>query len=239
MVDAIECSSEIDTSAFNNPELFQLYLRDNILSRICVSMPCKIVSYNRATHIAKVKPLFNFKYENGPTVESAEMQDVEVRRIMAGGFLIDFPIAAGDTGWLIAVDRDASDIKERSGSALPCSSAVNTYVSGFWIPDQWGSDTRLGISGVDENRLVVQSKDGTQKISVGSSDIKITATTVTIDSPTTTITGAVNITGAVTMANALTVAGLTTCNGDVKNAAGTSLTTHKHTDPGPSPIPGT
>ena len=225
---AIECPSEIDTAAFKNPELMMLRFRNSIMRSISVSMPCKIVSYDRTTHLATVKPLLNFKYFHCPVVESDEIPDVEILRMMAGGFLIDFPIAAGDTGWLIAVDRDALDVKTRSGTALPRSSVVNSYKSGFWIPDQWGDDTKLNISGVDENRLVIMSKDGAQKISLGGSDINVVATSVNI-------TGDVNVTGNLAVSGTIKETG-----------ADVTLSTHTHKENGvvgnpesQSPTPGT
>jgi len=222
MVDgAIECPSDIDTSAFNNPELFHKRLKDNLLDRVCVSMPCKIVSYDRVKHLATVKPLLNFKYANGPTIEYDVIPDVEILRMMAGGFLIDLPLNAGDTGWLIAVDRDSLDVKERSNNALPRSTLVNSYKSGYWIPDQWGSESKLQISGVDANRLVIQSKDGTQKISVGASDIHITASVVNITAPTTNISGNVNIGGKLDVV------------GKIKETtANVTLSTHTHKENG-------
>jgi len=275
---AIECASDIDTSAFKNPELFHTEFRDRILEMVCVSMPCKIVSYNRATHLATVKPLVNFKYANGPTVEWKTIPDVEIRRIMAGGFVIDFPINEGDTGWLIAVDRDSLDAKERSNTALPRSSIVNSYKSGFWIPDQWGSDKKLGVCGitrdaqdvpVDESgRLVIENKNGSQKISIGSGDIKVyagdmttnvtnnknvsVAVKTTVSSPTIDITASsetkltspsIKFIGDVEITGKLTVSDIITASGDLVDMNGTKFSTHKHPTAAQgspsSPTPGT
>lgn len=175
------CAPNIDTTSFQNQEMFYEELKYNFISGIHVSIPCKIISYDRDVHLATVQVMYLYELVNGKTIVGPEIKNIELIRIMAGGFLIDFPIKAGDTGWLLAVDRDCYDIKRESSQRKPASSDINGYKTGFWIPDQWGSDTKLGISGVDANRLTIQSKDGTQKVSIGASDISITATTLYVN----------------------------------------------------------
>jgi hypothetical protein len=120
---------------------------------------------------------------------------------MAGGFLIDFPIKKGDTGWLFAVDRDCYQVKQLSKPSLPSNSQVNCYKTGFWIPDQWGSEEKLGVENVDDGRLIIMSKDGSQKISIGNEDIKIYGTSISIYGDV-NIDGDLNVTGKIKEVNA-------------------------------------
>ena len=213
----------LDTTALEDPQGFFNSIIDRCAENVRVSIPCRIERYDRVNHIADLRVLFNWQMADGSIINGCVLKNITIRRLLAGGFLIDFPILEGDTGWLFACDRDAYDSKKESAPRLPTTPLVDSYGSGFWIPDQWGSDSKLGISGVDDGRLVIQSKDGTQKISVGNQDI--------------TITGTVNINGT------LNVSELITANGDLKNADGTSFTTHTHPTAGTgypsSPTPGT
>lgn len=213
----------MNTTVFSNPNLFFKTLERQILNKVCVSMPCQIVSYDRDTHVAEVRPMLNYRVKACPDSECSNIK-IEIRRMMAGGFLIDFPIAKDDTGWLIAVDRDCYQVKNTSKPALPAGAQCNCYKTGFWIPDQWGSQEKLGIANVDENRLVIQSKDGTQKISVGDGDIHITATKVYVTAPNTEISGNVSIGGNLNVVGTIK-----------ETTANVTLSTHTHKENG---VPG-
>lgn len=214
----------LNQTALENPQEFFDCVVDRCKERINVMLPCCIEKYDRSKHIADLRILFNWKMADGSVVDGCVLYDITIRRLLAGGFLIDFPIAVGDTGWIFACDRDAYDSKVESKPRLPPTPYCNSFASGFWIPDQWGSDTKLGISGVDSNRLVIQSKDGTQKISVGTSDIHITATTLNV-------TGNVVINGNTQMNGTLNTSGLITAQSDIQNggSGGITLATHVHT----------
>ena len=220
----------LDATALEDPQGFFNNIIRRCAENVRVAMPCRIERYDRVNHIADLRVLFNWQMADGSIIDGCILKNITIRRLLAGGFLIDFPILEGDTGWLFACDRDAYDSKKESAPRLPTTPLVDSYESGFWLPDQWGDNNKLGISGVDQGRLVIQSKDGTQKISIGSHDINITATTL-------------NIIGAVNVNGTLEVSGLITANGDLNNADGTSFTTHQHPTAGPgspsSPTPGT
>lgn len=197
---------------------------DRCIDKVRVTMPCKILSYDRSTHVANVRVMFNWELPDGSVMNGCDINGITLRRMFAGGFLIDFPINEGDTGWIIATDRDATTVKTNRIPSLPASPFCNSYASGFFIPDQWGSNDDLGINIADEGRLVVQNADGTQKISIGTGDIKVYGTKIELHGPT-------EIDGT------LDVSGLITANGDVVNADNIKLGTHHHDNSG-NPIPG-
>lgn len=188
----------LNTNALQNRDMFFQTLRNRILEKICVTMPAQIISYDRDTHKAMIQPMLNYNVR-GHGAKVCTPFTVEILRLMAGGFLIDFPIVEGDTGWLIAVDRDCFQVKAISKPSLPTNPEVNTYTTGFWIPDQWGSEEKLKIPNIDEydkDRLVIQTRDGTQKISIGNKDIRISATNVSVsatENATIMTTGSTNV----------------------------------------------
>lgn len=184
-------------------------LMERFLDSVKVTLPCKVMEYDRETHVATLKVIVNSKLLDGQIIEGCEISQITLRRLCAGGFLIDFPINVGDTGWLIATDRDATLAKEISDSALVASPFNNSYSSGLFIPDAWGSDSKLGISGVPDGKLTIQTKDGSQQIAIGSDGIEISATTLSITADSTTIQGPLSVTGGITGANGITLEGHT------------------------------
>lgn len=209
----------MNTTVFQNRSLFFKTLMGSVIDRISVSMPCQIISYDRDTHVATVQPMLNYKVKGCNDSVCAPMR-IEILRLMAGDFLIDFPIKNGDTGWVFAVDKDCYAVKELSKPALPAGSQINCYKTGFWIPDQWGNNQKLGISSIDEGRLVIMHKSGNQKIAIGVDDIEIK--------------GTIKVTGNVTIDGKLDVSGKITETG-----AGVTLSTHTHKENGVAGMPET
>lgn len=164
-------------------------------------LPAVVISYDRTTHTAVVQPAINMVLTTGEQIERAPVA-VSVWRFMCGGFLVDLPISAGDTGWLVAADRDTSTFKEVSKLAKPNTNETHKYTAGFFIPDKFGS---LSLAGEDAGNMVFQNAAGTEKISIGASGTKITSAALTITCP------------------------LTTFSGDIKVGGVASYTGHKHT----------
>lgn len=175
-------------------------LRATVQSSIQCSMPARVVSYNRTTHEATVEPLVTIPHISGNEIKYKKRTEIvlKVWRFAAGGFLIDFPISAGDTGWMIASDRDTStafefnskiDSSGNEGAQNPWSRLTHKFIYGFFIPDKWG-DIALGQEEQDSiviqnisdepNKLskIVIDKNGNVKISSGN---KITVTTPSME----------------------------------------------------------
>lgn len=107
--------------------------------------------------------------------------------------MIDAPLFVGDTGWLVAADRNAKDAKEANSEILdadqddenpsnegfkrPTDDSLRSFSWGFFIPDTWGDtkltkDDGLVIKGVDEKNVIALN-DGAIEIKHGDSIIKI------------------------------------------------------------------
>lgn len=136
--------------------LFRLH---DTAMRHCV--PAIVRKYDRASGIAQVVPLVMSvcETEAGETLAERPTYSVPVRRIRHGGFTVDIPLFAGDTGWLIAGDRSSSkarranstplteeqdgeeyDSEGNSGPKRPDTNAICDFSFGFFIPDYWGSN---------------------------------------------------------------------------------------------------
>lgn len=165
-------------------------------------IPAIVKSYDRKTGIATVQPIVTYVVDTkeGEKLIPRGTYDVSVVRFAHGGFVIDAPLFAGDTGWLIAADRNAKDAKEANSKILnadqddenpsnegfkrPTDDSLRSFSWGFFIPDTWG-DTKLTkedgliIKDVDDKSIIVL-KDEAIEIKRGDTVIRIEDGKVTI-----------------------------------------------------------
>ena len=123
-------------------------------------IPARVESYDRRTGKATVRPIVKNVIDTteGERELVRPSYDVHVVRFIHGGFLIDAPLIVGDTGWLIASDRNCksailrnSDINEfgsnpelsKESLVGPDDNSVSKFSNGFFIPASWGE--------IDEN----------------------------------------------------------------------------------------
>lgn len=99
----------------------------------------------------KVLPLPKYKFNTDSGAVDIDRDEVEVpcMNFMHGGFLVHAPMFKGDTGWLIAGDRDTEEMRKENmaipkkdehdnkGSGKVVSHAHNEFDFGFFIPDSW------------------------------------------------------------------------------------------------------
>ena len=166
------------------------------------AIPAIVRSYDRKTGIATVQPIVTYVVDTkeGEKLIPRGTYDVSVIRFAHGGFVIDAPLFAGDTGWLIAADRNAKDAKEANSKILnadqddenpsnegfkrPTDDSLRSFSWGFFIPDTWG-DTELTkndglvIKDVDEKN-VIELNDGAIEIKRGDNIISISDDGITI-----------------------------------------------------------
>ena len=156
-------------------------------------LPAVVVSYDRTKHEAVVQPAVNIILSGGEQLERVPVA-VTVWRFMCGGFLIDLPISTGDTGWLVAADRDTSNVKASKAVAKPNTYETHKYTAGFFIPDKFGS---LSLAG-EEGRMVFMNAAGPGKISTGARDTKVATAGLTIACSLPTFVGHETATGTIT-----------------------------------------
>ena len=167
-------------------------------------IPAIVRSYDRKTGIATVQPIVTYVVDTkeGEKLIPRGTYDVSVIRFAHGGFVIDAPLFAGDTGWLIAADRNAKDAKEANSKILnadqddenpsnegfkrPTDDSLRSFSWGFFIPDTWG-DTELTkndglvIKDVDEKNVIALN-DGAIEIRSGNNKVIVSKSGITASS---------------------------------------------------------
>lgn len=128
--------------------------------------------------------------------------------------MVVFPVAKGDTGWIIAGDRNTEIFKKTKKVSDPNTMERHRYAQGVFIPDFiWAVPPLQGL----EDSLRVQTADGSAVVAVGKDSVSIRSSlTVKVQSPTVEIQGNVVVHGSIT------------ADGDMV-ANGTSA--HGHTHP--------
>lgn len=134
--------------------------KNGLFKEMEVCIPACIYSYDATTHKANVLPLVKGGFFDGKewSYEVKDViKDVSVWQLNCGGISIDFPLHIGDTGWLIASDRNTEQLKQagaltasvlegnRSQNFIeneyaqePANHGMHLLTNGFFIPDNWG-----------------------------------------------------------------------------------------------------
>ena len=89
-------------------------------------LPAKVIAYDRATNRANVQPMVQMVTTDGQKISRAQVVSVPVLNIGGGGFVLSFPIAAGDLGWIKASDRDISLFLQSYSEAHPNTGRMHT-----------------------------------------------------------------------------------------------------------------
>lgn len=201
-------------------------------------IPVAVSNVYAGNRIVDVIPLVKLAYktENGMTYKDrATIYSIPVRRIISGGYIISVPIKAGDTGWLIACDRDSAlavkynnaiKTEDNPGAQPPASLAIHEYASGFFLPDNWsdvGGSNALTLAKYDNTGALVNS------IQVGEDNISINAKS------TVNIAGDVAITGTLAVSGKAVFNKKITGNDDIvsivdNNSVSLRDHTHKYLD---------
>lgn len=177
-------------------------------------LPAVVIAYDRARNRATVQPLIMMGATDGSKVRRAQIAEVPVLNMGGGGFVLSFPITAGDLGWIKASDRDLSLFLQGLREEWPNTTRAHSFQDGLFIPDVMRAWT---LDAEDAERVVLQAVDGSARIAIEPGSIHLTAATlVKVDAPDAHFTGDVQVDGTVTA----TV--------DVVGGA-KSLKSHKHT----------
>lgn len=151
-----------------------------MLQSINGMLPAQVIAYDRATNRVQVKLMIAVVSTGGAQISRPQIASIPVLLLGGGGFFISYNLQAGDLGWVIANDRDISLFLQNYNEAAPNTGRVKSFSDGLFIPSVMNNYT---ISPDDSNNAVLQSLDGTVKISFGTGVIKVTAPSVIVDSP--------------------------------------------------------
>lgn len=150
-------------------------------------LPALVISYDRVSNTAMVQPLVNTVNTAGKVVPRAQIAKVPVLALGGGGFCLTFPLKKGDVGWIEASDRDISLFMQSLQSSRPNTFRMHSFEDARFVPDafrQYTFDTTD-----DSAAAVLQSYDGTVKITLAPGVININATAVNVNATTFTVNG--------------------------------------------------
>lgn len=144
-------------------------------------LPAKVVGFDRTTNRVSVQPLIAMVNTDNIIISRAQIASLPVIQIGGGGFVLSFNLVPGNLGWIKSNDRDISVFLQSYQQAAPGTNRTHSFSDAVFIPDVMMDYT---ISEEDAENAVLQSLDGSVKISLGIGKIKISAPIVEIDGAT-------------------------------------------------------
>lgn len=209
-------SDEID----DNDNVFVDLVRDILAAvkrSVEVSIPCVVTKVISRTKV-DVRPLIKIVAQDGTSYDRDVIEGLPVFTAGAGDRLISFPVKVGDIGWIDACDRDISLFLQSYSAEEPPTSRMHSFSDARFIPDIM---TNITVAEEDADAIVIQNRNGTVKIALDDSEIRIKndAVSIVIDGSKVTgiAPGGFDLNGARIPAN-----------GDVITASGVSLDNHPH-----------
>lgn len=167
-------TSSVDPSnLLSFPGIMKEILRfHDINFNVCAPAIVKEVYYD--SRMVLVTPLNNEMYSTSEGIKGEPARDVllQLWQQQHGGFIFDFPIFVGDTGWMIASDRDTSRARGANSGLVMRDSNPNAgpqdlntlemhqFCHGFFIPDHWGHIRQDANVGGDKLIIGNLDKDG-------------------------------------------------------------------------------
>lgn len=142
--------------------------------RLASQLPAIVLAYDRTRNVATVRPMVPMLTTEGQAVQRATVAEVPVLALAGGGYVLSFPVKAGDLGWIEASDRDISLFMQHMSEAAPNTLRLHSFEDSRFIPDAFRS---YSIQGEDADRVVLQALDGSTRVALGPGIVKITAPT--------------------------------------------------------------
>lgn len=175
-----------DIPAYNPADLgtlegLLLYFNDQINLDLECCLPAIVVSYDRAANRAVLQPAVSEVATSGQKISRDKLYDIPVLTMSGGGYFINFPLSPGDTGWIVACDRDISLFKQNLTETAPNTYQKHRFSDAFFVPDKVKNFTIAGTDG----GLVISNLGGNNKIVLNGSNLEITSAGVTVTGPTT------------------------------------------------------
>lgn len=113
-----------DIPGFNPADIGNLdgllnYFEDLLNMNLECCLPAIVESYDRSTNSAVIQPAISAVASSGQKIPRDRLFSIPVLTLSGGGFFISFPVRKGDTGWLVASDRDISIFKQNLEETAP------------------------------------------------------------------------------------------------------------------------
>lgn len=141
------------------------------------AIPAVVISYDRTNNMVTCRGAVNRIDADGNSYTRTEME-VPCFNPCGSGIGINFPLAEGDTGWVVAADRDTTNFQNTRAVSDPNSLDLHRYSFGFFIPDIIHGFT---INPDDAGALVIETTDAATRISIKDQRVKITRNNVSLE----------------------------------------------------------
>ena len=141
------------------------------------NLPAIVKSYDRAKNLVTCQLAINKLDMDGESIERADII-VPCLNPCGNGLGINFPLQPGDTGWVIAADRDTTNFIDKRKVVDPNTALLHQHMFGVFIPDRIHD---FAIDTDDDGALVLQNLDGTTRVSLKNNRVKITRQNVTAE----------------------------------------------------------
>lgn len=135
-------------------------------------LPAVVISYDRATNRAEVRPLVQVVLTDGSNLARPAVASVPVLQLGGGGFVLSFPIKPGNLGWIKAADRDLTLFLQSYREGPPNTARLHDFADSVFVPDVM---TGYAIAGEDADSVTLQTLDGSFRVVLSASHVKITA----------------------------------------------------------------
>lgn len=135
-------------------------------------LPAVVISYDRTANRAQVQPLIDIVTTKNQRVQRGPIASVPVVTMGGNGFVLSFPLKAGDLGWIKANDRDISLFKKAYKNTAPNTRRKHSFEDAMFIPDIMMQGVTIAVEDVDN--LVIQNAAGTAKMAWWATFLKIT-----------------------------------------------------------------
>lgn len=175
-------------------------------------LPARVLAYDRERNVATVQPVIAVLTTAGQAVPRAQIAEVPVVALGGGGFVLHFPLRAGDLGWIEASDRDISLFLQSLEESPPNTTRLHSFSDSRFLPDVL---RQFDASAVGTDAAALQSVDGSVRVELSPSRLLLVAPEVVVQTPKAEFTGDVTVAGEATI-------------------SGIAFTTHRHgqTQPG-------
>ena len=151
--------------------MFNLVLR-KLMQNVDDMLPAIVVSHDRVENRVRVKPLIAKVDTNNTVIPRGEIASVPVLNLGGGGFFVNFNLPAGSLGWIKANDRDISLFLQSYSEQQPNTLRTHNFSDSLFIPDVM---TGYTIDDEDAQAMVIQNLDGSVRISLDATRIKMTS----------------------------------------------------------------
>lgn len=204
--------------------LLGFILKKFLAKKIDSCLPATVLQYSPTANRAQVQPAIVQITTGSDQIGRAQLASVPVAQIGGGGFFQYYPVKGGDTGWIIACDRDISLFKKNYKQSAPNTFRLHNFADSWFLPDSMLN----GVDLIDPTKMCLQSYDGTIGITMGDGVMTLKAPTqINFITPIVTYSGITQTQNAQGASVASSVTGGITTTGDVV-AGSISLQNHVH-----------